>query len=375
MGAIRNGHAGKGRRVIAALAATMLGLFIVPSSGHAQEKVSIIAWADYIPEDVIKGFEEKTGIAVTYDTFDSLEMLQTKLLVGHSGYDVVFPSALMADRLIAAGVLAKLDKDKLKNLGNLDPKIMTFLARHDPGNRYGLPYLWGNTGIMYNPALIKARMADAPIDSLDMIFKPEVVSKFADCGVAMIDSPEEIVGIALNYLGLDPFTTDPADLKKAEELLRRIRPYIRHFNSGAIINDLAQGDICLALGWSGDASLADARAKEAGNGIDVRYALPKEGTEVFFDFVSIPEDAPHPGNAYAFLDYLMEPKVMADVTNTFFYANGNKASLDYVLDDVKGDPNIYPSAEMMEKLFPNLPRDQKTLRLVNRLWTRFKTGN
>jgi len=337
--------------------------------------VTITAWAEYVPQDVIEGFEAKTGIKVVYDYFESLEMLETKMLTGNSGYDVVFPSALVANRLIQVGALQKLDKGKLSNLGNLDPEIMGFLARHDEGNQYGMPYLWGTTGVIYNPALVFERMEDAPIDSLDMFFDPDVVSKFADCGVAMIDSPEEVVAIALNYLGLDPFTTDPADFEKVDALLAPIKPHIRHFKTGAIINEMARGDLCLVLGWSGDAGLAYANALEAGNGVEVYYSVPKEGTEVFFDFLSIPADASNPDTAHAFIDYLMEPEVIAGVTNLYYYPNGNAAALEHVLDEVKGDPNVYPTEDMMATLFPNLPRDQKTLRMLTRSWTRFKTGN
>ncbi len=363
-------------RKICGLIAVALMATAAPDPARAQDNtVTIAAWAEYVPDDVIAGFEDKTGIKVVYDTFDSLEMLETKLLTGNTGYDVVFPSALVANRLIMAGALAPLDQDKLTNLDNLDPAVMTFLARHDEGNRYGVPYLWGTTGIIYNPALIAERMADAPVDSLDMFFNPDVVSKFADCGVAMIDSPEEVVAIALNYLGLDPFTTQKADFEKFHAPLKSIAPFILNFKTGAIINDMAQGNLCLVLGWSGDAGLAYARAAEAGNGVEVYYSVPKEGTEVFFDFLSIPSDAPNPDNAHAFIDYLMEPEVIAGVTNLYYYPNGNTASLDYVRDEVKGDPNVYPTDEMMAKLFPNLPRDHETLRMLTRSWTRFKTGS
>ncbi len=342
----------------------------------AQENtVTITAWAEYVPDEVIAGFEEKTGIKVVYDPFESLEVLETKMLTGNSGYDVIFPSALVANRLIQVEAVQKLDKSKLPNLGNLDPEIMGFLARHDEGNQYGVPYLWGTTGVIYNPALVFERMEDAPIESLDMFFDPDVVSNFADCGVAMIDSPEEVVAIALNYLGLDPFTKDPADFEKVDALLAPINPHIRHFNTGAIINDMARGDLCLVLGWSGDAGLAYATALEADNGVEVFYSVPKEGTEVFFDFLSIPSDAPNPDNAHTFIDYLMEPEVIASVTNLYYYPNGNAAALEHVLDEVKSDPNVYPTEEMMATLFPNLPRDQKTLRTLTRTWTRFKTGN
>ncbi|MEG6508509.1 polyamine ABC transporter substrate-binding protein [Methyloligella sp. 2.7D] len=364
------------RRAAGALIALAMVGTAAPLPAAAEDNVvTVSAWAEYIPQEVIDGFENKTGIKVIYNPFDTLETLETKMLTGDSGYDVIFPSAFMADRLIKIGALSPLDQDKLPNSGNLDPKIMALLARHDKGNRYGVPYLWGTTGIMYNPALIEERMKDAPVDSLAMIFDPKIVSKFADCGVAIIDSPEEIVSIALNYLGLDPYSTDPEDFKKVDALFAKIRPYITNFNTAAMINDMAQGNLCLALGWSGDAGLAYARAEEAGNGVEVYYSIPKQGTDIFFDFLSIPADAPDPDNAYAFLNYLMEPEVIATVTNSYFYPNGNAASLDYVDEAVKSDPNVYPPEDLMAKLFPNLPRDPKTLRMTTRTWSRFKTGN
>ncbi len=355
-------------------AAWILSGALVGQAVANDQTVTITAWADYIPEEVISGFEEQTGIKVVYDYFDTLEVLETKLLAGSSGYDVVFPSALVANRLIQAGALSELDRDKLSNFDNLDPEILNFLAGHDENNRYGAPYLWGTTGVIYNPVQVFERMQDAPIDSLAIFFDPDIISKFADCGIAMIDSPEEIVAIALNYLGLDPFTTDKADFEKVDALLAPVAPHIRHFNTGAIINELAQGNLCLVLGWSGDAGLAYARAQEAENGVEVAYAVPAEGTEIFFDFLSIPSDAPNRENAHRFIDYLMEPEVIASVTNLYFYPNGNRASLQHVDEEVKGDPNVYPPEEVMAKLFPNLPRDNKTLRMLTRSWTRFKSG-
>ncbi len=358
--------------LVATASAAVLLFVGNPEVAKAQENtVAITAWGEYVPKDVITGFEEKTGIKVVYDYFDSLETLEAKLLTGNSGYDVVFPSALVANRLMQAELLAELDKSKLPNSSNLDPKIMEFLALHDEGNRHGVPYLWGTTGVIYNPALVFERMENAPIDSLDMFFDPDVVSKFADCGVAMINSPEEVVAIAFNYLGLDPFTEDKEDFKKVDGLLAPIRPYIRHFNTGSIISEMATGDLCLALGWSGDAGLAYARALEVNNGIEVFYSMPKEGTEVFFDFMSIPADAPNPDNAHAFINYLMEPEVIAGVTNLYYYPNGNSASLEYVIPEVKDDPNVYPPEEMMAKLFPNLPRGLKALRYLKRSWSDF----
>ncbi len=342
-------------------------------------EVNIFFWGDYVPAEVVEAFEQETGIKVVYGAFDTLETLETKLLAGNSGYDVVLPSALVANRLISAGGLDPLDKSKLSNIDNLDPKVMNFLARHDERNQFGVPYLWGTTGVIYNPAMVTERMPDAPLDSLAMFFDPDVISKFADCGVAFIDSPEEVIAIALNYLGLDPFTTDPDDFKKVADLLALVLPHIRHFNTGSIINDMAGGNLCLAFGWSGDAGAAYARALEAENGVEVYYSVPKEGTEVFFNFMSNAKGAPNPENAHTFIDYLMRAEVIAGVTNTYYYPNGNAASLEFVLDEIKADPNVCPTPEMMATLFPNLPRDNKTQRTLTRTWTwtwtRFKSGN
>ncbi|MBY6069342.1 extracellular solute-binding protein [Leisingera aquaemixtae] len=363
------------RRALNTTAAACLLIGAAASQASADsQQVNITAWAEYFPREVLDSFEAETGISVVYDYFDSLEQLETKMLAGATNYDVVLPSALVANRLMQVGALAELDQEKLPNRGNLDPKIMEFLSRHDEDNRHGVPYLWGTTGVIYNPALIAERMENAPVESLRMIFDPDVVSKFADCGVAIIDSPEEIMAIALNYLGLNPFTSDKADFDKAYEMLAEVWPHVRHFKTASIINDLARGDLCLALGWSGDAGLAYARALEAGNGVEIAYSIPQEGTEVFFDFMSVPDDAPHPENAHAFINYMMKPDVIASVTNLYYYPNGNQASLEFVAPEIRNDPNVYPGPELMSKLFPNLPRDQKSLRLLNRAWTRFKTG-
>ncbi|MDG2341269.1 MAG: polyamine ABC transporter substrate-binding protein [Paracoccaceae bacterium] len=360
------------------LKGTVLSLALIASSATqatAQNgEVNILFWGDYVPAETIDAFEAETGIDVVYGTFDTLEVLETKILSGNSGYDVVLPSALVANRLMQAGGLLPLDKSKLSNLRNLDPKVMEFLERHDPDNQFGVPYLWGTTGVIYNPAMVLERMPDAPLDSLAMFFDPAVVSKFADCGVAFIDSPEEVVAIALNYLGLDPFTKGKEDFEKVGELLAPILPHIRHFNTGSIITDMASGNLCLTLGWSGDAGTAYYRALEAENGVEVFYSVPKEGTEVFFDFMSIAHGAPNLENAHTFIDYLMRPEVMAGVTNLYYYPNGNAAALEHVLEEIRTDPNVYPTDEMMKSLFPNLPRDQKTQRILTRTWTRFKTG-
>ena len=277
-------------------------------------------------------------------------------------------------RYIGAGALRKLDTASVPHSRELNPDIMAFLANQDPGNGYAVPYAYGTTGLMYNPAKIADRMKDAPVDSLDLIFKPENAAKFAGCGIAMADSPEGIMSVALNYLGFDPFSTNEDEIKKAGDLLLAIRPYVRHFKTGSIINELAAGDLCLALGWSGDAFIAAARAEEAKSGVEVSYSIPKEGTEIFFDVMAIPADAPDAENAQAFINFLLTPRVIAQVTNTYWYPNANVEATPLVDDVIRTNPNIYPSKELMAKLFAARPRDQKSLRVTTRLWTKFISG-
>ncbi|WP_195176734.1 polyamine ABC transporter substrate-binding protein [Mesorhizobium sp. INR15] len=365
-------------RRLALLAASMLCLAVSPlcsAASAAEDKtVNILFWYDYVPADTIAEFEKQTGIKVVYDTFDSVDMLTTKALTGGSGYDIIMPGASLVGQYAKAGAIQKLDKTKLPNAGGLNPDIMAFLARQDPGAAYAVPYAYGTTGIMYNPAKITERMKDAPVDSLDMIFKPEIAAKFQDCGIAMVDSPEGVMSVALNYLGFDPFSTDEAELRKAGALLAAIKPYIRHFKSGSIMNELAAGDLCLALGWSGDAIGANARAADAKNGVEVRYFVPREGTEIFFDVMTVPVDAPHPDNAHALMNFLLSPQASARFTNATLYPNAIGAATPMVDEIVRDNPNIYFSKETLKHLFAAQPRDAKSLRMVTRLWTSFVTG-
>lgn len=341
-----------------------------------EEKVlNIYNWSDYIAKDTVPNFEKLTGIKVRYDVFDSNEVLEAKLLAGHTGYDLVVPSANFLARQVQAGVFQKLDKSKLTNYGNLDPEMMKTLAKYDPDNAYAIPWEWGTTGIGYNVKKIKERMPDAPIGSWDMVFNPEVVAKFKDCGVTMLDAPTEIVASALKYLGKDPASEDPEDLKAAEALLMKIRPNIKYFHSSQYINDLANGEICLVIGWSGDVFMAKSRAEEAKQGTEIAYYIPKEGAEVWFDLMAIPADAPHPQNALEFMNYVLEPKVIAAVSNYVSYANANAAATQYVDDSIKNDPAIYPPPEVKAKLFPNPVHSAEFDRLLTRTWTRIKTGS
>jgi putrescine transport system substrate-binding protein len=371
-----NGHCPTKReyRALQTLTRTVLAVLLaaLPAPLLAQEKVvHVFNWSDYIDEEILAEFTAETGIEVVYDVYDSNETLETKLLAGGSGYDVVVPSAEFLARQIQAGVFQKLDKSRLSNIGNAWDTIAEAVAAYDPGNEYSVNYMWGTTGIGYNSAKIAERMPDAPVDSWAMIFDPAVVSKFADCGVYLLDAPSELYPAALNYLGLDPNSTDAADLDKATEVLKGIRQYIKKFHSSEYISALANGDICLAMGYSGDIFQA---ADEAAEGVEVVYAIPKEGALMWFDQMAIPADAPHPENAHAFIDYILKPEVAAKASNYVFYANGNKASQPLLDAEVSGDPAIYPDEETMAKLYIKLPYDPKTQRLVTRAWTGVVTG-
>ena len=344
-------------------------------AGAAEEKVlNVYNWSDYIAEDTISNFEERTGIKVNYDVFDSNEVLEAKLLAGNSGYDVVVPSASFMERQIKAGVFARLDRSKLKNYGNLEEAILERLAAHDPGNEHSVPYMWGTTGIGYNVNKVKEILPDAPVDSWSMLYDPEVIAKLSECGVSFLDAPTEVFANLMGYLGRDPNSEKREDVELFEEHMLKVRPHVRYFHSSQNINDLANGEICVCMGWSGDMLIARDRAAEAGQGVEIAYTIPKEGAIIWFDSLAVPSDAPHPGNAHLFLDYIMEPEVTAAISNYVFYANGNRAALPYVDDEVKTDPAIYPSDEVKAKLFPDLSDSPRFTRLLTRAWTKVKTG-
>ncbi|MFD2183562.1 polyamine ABC transporter substrate-binding protein [Rhodoplanes azumiensis] len=349
---------------------------VVAGPGVAQERVvNVYNWSDYIAPDVVEAFSRETGIKVRYDTFDSNDTLETKLLAGKSGYDVVVPSAFFLERQIKAGVFVPLDKAKLPNLKNAWPEIEARVATHDPGNRYSVNYLWGTVGIGYNVAKAREILgSDATIDSWDIVFKPESLARFKGCGVHMLDSADDIMPAALHWLGLDPNSADPKDLERAAEVLTKVRPSVRKFHSSEYLNALASGEICLVVGFSGDIMQAKKRAAEAKNGVTVGYAIPKEGAQMFFDQLAIPKDAEHVAEAHAFIDYLMRPDVAAKNAGAVSYANGNLASQPLIDKAVLEDKSIYPDAAVMSRLYTNKARDAKTTRLMNRLWTRVKTG-
>ena len=346
-----------------------------PGAAAQEEKIlHVFNWSDYIAEDTVPNFEKQSGIKVTYDVFDSNDVLETRLLAGNSGFDLVVPSASFLERQIKAGVFQKIDKSQIPNLKNMDPDIMSRVGLHDPNNEYAVPYLWGTTGIGYNEDKIKKILGDARPDSWNYIYDPKLVAKFKDCGLSLLDAPDEILKTVLAWMGRDPNSQKEDDLKAAEAKLMPIRPFVRKIHSSQYIDDLANGDLCIAVGWSGDILQARDRAAEAGQGVKIKYAIPKEGTIVWFDMLAIPADAKHPKNAHAFINYLMEPQVAANNSNTVNYANGNAQSLAMVSEEVKNDPGIYPTPEVKAKLFPSLAYGEDFQRLMNRMWTKFQTG-
>jgi putrescine transport system substrate-binding protein len=339
-----------------------------------EKVVNMYNWSDYIDLDVLKDFTRETGIKVNYDVYDSNEMLETKLLAGNTGYDIVVPSASFLQRQISAGVYQPLDKSRLSNLKNMDPELMQRVAVFDADNAHSINYLWGTSGVGYNEDKIKAIMPDAPVNSFDMFYKPEIVSKFKSCGVTILDAPSEVVGTVLLWLGKDPNSEADADLAAAEKVLMQIRPYVRYVHSSKYIEDLANGEICLAMGWNGDVLQARDRANDAKKGFKVKYNIPKEGAIAFFDMLAIPKDAKHVKNAHLLINYLMRADIAARNSNFRRYASSNAASLPMVKDEVKNDPGIFPLPEVKAKLVPDLPESPKFARKLTRSWTRFKTG-
>jgi putrescine transport system substrate-binding protein len=361
------------RRVFRLFVLPLLLCLIGPAL--AEDKVvNVFNWSDYIDPKVLDAFTKETGIKVVYDTYESNELLETRLLAGHTGYDVVVPSATFLQRQIAAGLLLPLDPGKLPNLKNVSPEIAARLAAYDPGNKYAVDYMWFTTGIAYNVAKAKERLGTTPITSWDLVFKPELLRKFADCGIYVLDSPEDMFTVALRYLKLDPDSKNPNDLKRAADLLTVMRKSVKKFSSADYINALANGDICLAVAWAGDSFQARNRAREARNGVDIAYVVPGEGTLMSLDSVAIPRDAPHPDEAYRFIDFLLRPENAARNTQITNFANPIPASKPLIDKDITGNPSIYPSDATMKTLFTVTPYDGPVQKFVTREWTRIKTG-
>jgi putrescine transport system substrate-binding protein len=360
------------------IAAAALAASLALPAAAAEEKVlAIYNWSDYIAADTIAKFEAETGIKVTYDVYDSNETLEAKLLAGKSGYDIVVPSfSPFMIRQIKAGVYRPIDKSKLKNYGNLDKAILERTSAGDPGNAHGVPYLWGTTGIGYNVAKVKEALGpEAPVDSLALLFDPQNAAKLAPCGISLLDTAQEMFPAALAYLGRNPISRELEDLEAAAEAIQKIRPSIRKFHSSQYINDLANGDLCVAFGYSGDVIQARTRAIEAKSGIEIRYSIPKEGAMLWVDMLGIPKDAPHPENAHLFIDYILRPEVIAAITNAVGYPNPNTLATELVDEEIREDPAIYPPEAVREKLFFDQPAEGAFERRRTRAWTRVKSGS
>jgi putrescine transport system substrate-binding protein len=352
------------------------GASSTPAAGTAAggKVLNLYIWSDYLAADTLANFEKETGIKVHAAYFDTNETLETKLLAGSSGFDIVVPTASYFERQIKAGVYLPLDKSKLPNLRYMDGLLMSKVALHDPGNAHGVIYMWGTNGIGYNEKMIKALMPNAPLDSWRMVFDPAVASKVAKCGISVLDSPAEMMRAVYSYLGKDPNSQSPDDLAQAEAVLLKIRPYIRNINSSEYIEALANGDICLAVGYNGDVLQARDRAREANKGVEIKYAVPKEGSILWFDMLAIPKDAPDPDSAYAFINYILTPKVIADVSNFKRYANADAQAQSLLDPSVRDDPGIYPPVAQREKLAVQLADSSDQTRAITRVWQKFKTG-
>ena len=341
----------------------------------AEEPVlNVYNWADYIARETIEDFEREFGIEVNYDTYDSSETVEAKLLSGHTGYDVVDVAYYNASRIIPAGVFQPLDRDRLPLHGNLDPWVMAKVEAYDPGNRFGVPYMWGSTGFAYNARLVAKFLPDAPVGSADMLFDPAVVSRLSACGVTWVEEPSDVIPMALLYLGLDPNSLDPDDLAAAEAQLKSVRPYIRYFSTTRMMIDLPNEDVCVAMSYAGDYQQARARALEVGSDLPLHYTAPAEGSMMWADGMFIPRDAPHPDNAHKFLNYLLRPEVIARITNFIHYANANAAAAPFVAPDVLDDPAVYPDSLARERLHMPLAFVPKEERRRMRVWSRVKTG-
>jgi len=359
---------------------TLFALFVAVMllcgcAARAGERVvNVFNWSDYVDPGVLEDFTRETGVKVIYDTYDSNEMLDSRLFAGGAGYDVVAPSATFLQRQIKAGAYRPLDMRKLSNAQNIWPEIASRLSRYDPGNRYAVNYMWYTTGVAYNVAKIKERTGGKPITSWEQALRPENLKKFADCGVYVLDSPEDMFAITLHYLKRDPNSKNPEDIRRAADHLAGLRRYVKKFHSSEYINALANGDICLAIGWAGDAFQARNRARESGAGVDIAYVIPNEGTLMSLDNLAIPKDAPHPEEAYLFIDYLLRPDVAARNTKATNFANGVLASRPLIDPEIANNPGVYPDDAMMKRLFTVTAADQQAQKFITREWTRVKTG-
>ncbi len=364
------------KKITSTLATLACATGLMAGSVQAQEVLHIYNWSDYIADDTISNFEAETGIKVVYDMFDSNDVLEAKLLTGNSGYDLVVPSSSFMGRQIMAGVFQKLDKSKLPNLKNMDSEMMATIAGIDPDNAHGVPYMWGTTGIGYNVDMVKKALGDDfNVGTWDMVFKAENMAKLAECGVHMLDAADEVLPIAMKYLGLNPNSTDKKDWQAGAEVVKGVRDHVTKFHSSNYIDALANGDICVAVGWSGDVFMAQLAADEADAGVAVDYVIPAEGAPLWIDMMGIPADAKNVDNAHKFLNYLMRPEVTAAITNYVWYANANSAASAHVEQDILDHPGIYPTPEAKAKLFTFEILPPKVTRAATRAWTDVRTGN
>jgi len=353
------------------LAASLLLLAVATPLMAEPKQLNLYNWADYVAPQALARFQAETGIRVKYDTFDSTDVLESKLMTGGSGYDVVFPASSGLSRAIQAKALQPVGA--LQNASNLDPELLAKLASVDPGNQYGVPYTWGTVGLAINKQAVEQRLPGVALDSLDLLFKPEYASKLRDCGISVLDSPQEVIAIALNYLSKPPYSAKDDDLKAASALLAVLQPNLRYIGNARQIDDLAKGETCLALTYTGDAGMAAARAAEAGQPFEVLYRIPREGTLIWFDTMAIPADAPHPGNARAFIDFMLQPEAIAELTNELFFANANRAATPLLDEAVSGDPDIYPPEAVRARLFAEEVLSLREQRQRTRLWTAFRS--
>jgi putrescine transport system substrate-binding protein len=349
-------------------------VFLAHAAGAEDKRLFIYNWTDFIGPQTIQAFERSTGIKVTYDVYDAEETMEARLMAGSAGYDVVSASTDFFSREIKAGVYEPLDKSKLPNWKNLDPRVLAIQATYDPGNAHAVPYLHSINGFAYNVDMVKARMPNAPVESLDMLFKPEVVAKFADCGVTFLDSAEDVLQLALRYLGLDPNTTKAADFKAAEAMILKVRPYIRSFDSAEYMNGLANQEVCVAMSWSSDYALSRARARAVGVKLNLAFSVPKEGANQTFSSLLIPVGAPHPQAAYAFINFILRPDVIAEISNSIYYGNDNIASRSLVDPRILNDVTLYPTPDVEARLYRSAEVSAATERIRTRTWTRIKTA-
>lgn len=341
---------------------------------HAQDVVNIYNWSDYMAPGTLEQFTAETGIKVNYDVYDSNEALEAKMMAGGSGYDVVMPSNSFFERQVKAGVYQTIDKSKLSNIGNLDGTLLKQIEKHDAGNQHNIPYAWGTIGIGYNTQMIEERLGTSDIDSWDILFNPEIAAKLKDCGIAVLDSPAEVMSIANNYRQIDPNTEDTKELEASAKLMSQARPFIKYFHSSTYISDLANGEICVAIGYNGDILQSQGRAEEANQGVDINFVIPKEGTLVWFDLMAIPADAPHPAAALAFINYILRPEVAASISNYVYYAVPNKAAEPLLDDEVINNKGIYPTQAVKDKLYVQVAHTARFDRSLTRAWTNIKTG-